>query len=359
MRYNLSEMYVDDEIRTKVINVLNSGRYIKGEENKNFEKDFSAYCNTKFGITTSSGTAALYLAYYAIGVGEGDEIIAPSHTFIATVSTAMHLGAKPIFVDIDPETFCMDVEGVKKGITEKTRVIVPVHLYGHPVDMKPIMELAEEHGIWVVEDACQAHGSMYHGDKVGSIGDVGVFSFFPSKNMTVAGDGGIIVTNNGEIAEKIAMLRDQGRKDKYVHELLGFNFRMSEIHAAIGRLQLRHLDERIDKRRHVARCYNDLLCNLDSIISLPVEGPSCKHVYYVYTMRCKNRDSLAAFLKKEGIATGLYYPIPLHRQPCMYSEIKLPVTDIIVNEILSLPMHPKLNYNDIEYICNKIKEVLQ
>ena len=358
MRYNLSEMYVDDEIQTKVIDVLDSGRYIKGEENKNFEKEFSEYCNAKFGITTSSGTAALYLAYCAIGLGEGDEIIAPSHTFIATVSPAMHLGAKPIFVDINPETFCMDVEEVEKKITEKTKVIVPVHLYGHPVDMKPIMELAEEHGIWVIEDACQAHGAMYHGDRVGSIGDIGVFSFFPSKNMTVAGDGGMVVTDNEEIAEKIAMLRDQGRTDKYTHELLGFNFRMSEIHAAIGRLQLRHLDEWIDKRRQVARCYNDLLCNLDSIISLPIERPSCKHIYYVYTMRCWNRDHLAASLKGKGIATGLYYPIPLHKQPCVHSKVKLPVTEKIVDEIISLPIHPQLNDNEVEYICDKIKEGL-
>lgn len=361
MKYNLSEMYVDDDIRSKVIEVLNSGRYIKGEENNKFEKEFSQYCGTRFGIATSSGTAALHLAYYAIGLRKNDEIIAPSHTFIATVSPAMHLGARPIFVDIDPETFCMNVDDVRKKITKKTKVIVPVHIYGHPVDMRPIMELAEERGIYVVEDACQAHGAMYYNNKVGSIGDIGVFSFFPSKNMTVAGDGGMVVTNNEEFAEKIAMLRDQGRREKYIHELLGFNFRMSEIHAAIGRMQLRHLEEWIEKRRNIARCYNELLCNIDSIMP-PMERPFCRHVYYVYTIKCKNRDKLSEFLNKMGIATGLYYPLPLHKQPCIskiIGEIKLEVTERVAGEILSLPMHPKLSREDVEFIVDKINEFVR
>lgn len=357
-KIEMAEMYVDDEIKSKVIDVLNSKRYIKGEEGKKFEKEFAEYIGTKYGIATNSGTSGLYLAYYALGLKKGDEVVVPSHTFIATVSTAMHLGLKPIFVDVDPETFTMDPDDVKKKMTKKTRAIVPVHLYGHPVDMEPIMELADEHNLHVVEDAAQAHGSLYNNRKVGSMGDIGVFSFFPSKIMTVAGDGGMVVTNNEELGEKIAMLRDQGRKEKYVHELLGFNFRLNEIQAAIGKIQLKHLEEWIVKRRDVARSYDELLGELNSIM-VPLEKSWARHVYYVYTVRAKNRDKLSEFLKKNGIATGLYYPIPVHKQPAILKYTKtdyLPETEKCVNEILSLPMHPQLKAEDVEFIVEKIKE---
>jgi len=358
MKYNLAEMYIDDEIKNKVIAVLNSKRYIKGKEGKNFEEEFAEYIGTEYGIATNSGTSGLYLAYYALGLGKDDEIIVPSHTFIATVSTAMHLGIKPVFVDIDPETFTMNPRDVEKKITQKTKAIVPVHLYGHPVDMKPIIDLADENDLYVIEDAAQAHGSLYNNRKVGSIGDIAVFSFFPSKVMTVAGDGGMVVTNNKEIGEKIAMLRDQGRKEKYIHELLGFNFRLNEIQAAIGRIQLKHLEEWIEKRRNVAKLYNELLGGLDSVVP-PMERSWARHVYYVYTIKAKNRDKLSEFLKKNGIATGLYYPVPVHKQPAIMKYMKteyLPQTEKCVNEILSLPMYPELKKEQINYIVEKIDE---
>ena len=212
---NIAEMYVDDEIKQSVLEVLESGHYIRGPNNKYFEKEFADFCGTKYAITMSSGTAAIFLSLYALGICKGDEVIVPSHTFIATVNPVLHLGAKPIFVDINIETYTMNIEEVEQKVTNNTKAIIPVHLYGHPADMGAIMDIAGDHDMRVIEDACQAHGAIYNGKKVGSIGDIGCFSFFPSKNMTVAGDGGMVTTNDDELAERIGMLRDQGRKDKY------------------------------------------------------------------------------------------------------------------------------------------------
>lgn len=361
-KINIAEMYVDDEIKQSVLDVLESGHYIKGQNNKYFEEEFTEFCGTKYAITTSSGTAAIFLSLHALGISKGDEVIVPSHTFIATVSPILHLGAKPIFVDIDIETYTMNPEDIEQKISRRTKAIIPVHLYGHPADMGAILDIANDNDIRVIEDACQAHGAIYNGMKVGSIGDIGCFSFFPSKNMTVAGDGGMITTNDDELAERIGMLRDQGRKEKYIHELLGFNFRLSEIHAAVGRQQLKHLPKWIELRREIANYYNELLDDIDQIIT-PSEKEWAKHVYHLYVIRTKHRDMLKEYLEKQGISTGIHYPLPVHRQPCVTERIDpmmdLIETDKVVEEVLSIPMHPQLKKNEIEYTTGKIKDFLR
>lgn len=351
-------MFVDEEIRKKVVEVLNSGRYIKGPEAKKFGEEFARYVGVKYGIPTSSGTTALWLIYKALGIKRGDEIITPSHTFIATITPAMHLGGKPVFVDISEETYTLDPEDVRKKITNKTKAIVVVHLYGHPADIKPIREIAQENNVYLIEDCAQAHGALYYGEKVGKFGILSAFSFFPSKVMTVGGDGGMVVTQSKELAEKIAMLVDQGRKDKYEHIELGYNFRMSELQAAIGRIQLKHLEGWIKRRNEIAKIYNELL---ENIVITPTVKSWARHSYYVYTIRTRTklRDELQNYLNKQGIATGIYYPIPVHLQPAIKNEVlppKLPVTERIVNEILSIPMHPFLKDEDAQYIASKIKE---
>jgi len=361
-KINLSEMYIDDEIRKKVIDVLDSGRYIKGEENKKFEEEFARFVGAKHAVSVNSGTAALYLAMLAANLRKGAEVVMPSHTFIATASPAIELGAAPAFADIDGESYTMDPAEAVKKVSKNTAGFVPVHLYGHPVDMDPLVEEARKKGLFIIEDCCQAHGALYKGKGVGSIGTAGCFSFFPSKNMTVAGDGGMLVTNDSEIAEKAAMLRDQGRKktEKYVHDLLGYNFRLSEIHAAIGRLQLRHLPEWLEKRRNVAARYNKFISEkrLDGVV-VPKEKDWAKCVYYVYTIRCPGRDGLVAHLNKAGIATGIYYPVPVHLQPsvtALFKPSKLEITEKYCKEILSLPMFPGLTDAQISYIADRISE---
>ena len=360
MKINLTEMYVDEEIKRVVIRVLESKRYVKGEEAKNFEKEFAKFCGVKYGVTTNSGTSALHVAMLAAGLTAGDEVIVPSHTFIATVSPLIHIGLKPVFAEIDEKTYTLNPDDIRKKITKNTKAIIPVHLYGHPADMDAIEEIAQEHDLIVIEDACQAHGAEYKGRKVGILGDIACFSFFPSKNMTVAGDGGMIITDNEEYAIKAAALRDQGRVagKKYEHEYVGFNYRMSEILAAIGRVQLKHLPKWIEKRRDIAKIYNELLENVDVI--LPVEEDWAKHVYHLYVIRHRKRDKLKQFLEEKGIATGIHYPIPVHRQPAIKNYIKenyeLKITENIAKEVLSLPIYPQMEKEKIEYVVNCIKK---
>ncbi len=356
MKYNLVEMYVGDDVIEAAVNVIKSKRYIKGPQSKAFEEEFSQYIGTKMGISTSSGTTALWLIYDALGIKDGAEFIAPSHTFIATVTPAMHMGARPIFADISEDTYTLDPEDVRKKITSKTKAIVAVHLYGHPADIKPLREIADEHGLYFIEDCAQAHGALYRGEKIGTFGDAAAFSFFPSKVMTVGGDGGMVVTNNEELGEMVRILHDQGRRSKYEHEYLGYNFRMSEILAAIGRVQLRHLEEWLRRRNEIAKMYNEYL---GDVVKTPEVKDWARHAYYVYTIRAERRDALREYLRENDIATGLYYPIPVHQQPAIKRVIKsekLPVTEKVVNEILSLPMHPFMKDEDVEYISRKVIE---
>ena len=361
MKINMAEMYVDDEIKNATIKVLESKRYVKGQQAKEFENEFSKFVGAKYGITTNSGTSALHIAMLSIGLKKGDEVIVPSHTFIATASPLIHIGAKPVFAEIDEKTYTIDANDVRKKITDKTKAIIPVHLYGHPADMDEIKEIADKYSLKIIEDACQAHGAEYKGKKVGIIGDMAAFSFFPSKNMTVAGDGGIIVTNNEEYATRAKALVDQGRLagKKYEHDFVGFNYRMSELLAAIGRVQLKHLPRWIENRRAAAKIYNELLEGENIVI--PFEARWAKHVYHLYVIRCKRRDELKEFLKEKNIATGIHYPIPVHLQPAMkeYGNVKLEITEKFAKEVLSLPMHPQLKKEDVEYVADSIKEWLR
>ena len=352
---------IDEETLEAVTKTLRSGEYILGENLRTFEKEAACYFGTKYAVGMSSGTAALHVALLDSGITSGSEVITVSHTFIATANATIHAGAKPRFVDIDPDTYTMDCKRLESCISPSTKAIVPVHLYGHPADMEKIVEVAERHGLFVIEDGCQAHGALYRGRKVGSIGHIGCFSFYPSKPMTVCGDGGMIVTNDGDIADKAHMYRNHGRRlgEKYLHEITGFNYRMNETAATIGNIQLKRLEEWIERRRHIATLYNEMLDHIPEIRP-PIEKEWAKHAYYVYTIRSKRRNELKEYLEGNGVETGIYYPTPIHLQPACAEfnpkDNSLPVTEQLCSEILSLPMHPYLTQKDIEYVTSKVSE---
>ena len=357
MNVSLSKMYVDDQIQKVVLNVLNSGRYINGQNLKSFEEEFADLCSTEYAVGVNSGTSAILLSLMALGIGEGDEVIVPSHTFIATASPAKFLRATLVYADIDPETYTIAPAEVQGKITPRTKAIIPVHLYGHPCDMDPINQLARANNIYIIEDACQAHSATYKGRRTGSLGDIACFSFFPSKNMTVLGDGGMITTNDSELAQKVRMMRDHGRTQKYVHEMFGLNCRLSEVHAAIGREQLKHLTAWTERRRAIAARYDALF--RDSAVIIPVEREWARHVYYMYVIRVKQRDKLASYLKGKGIETGIHYPVPVHRQPYLMSDVHLPITEKYVDEILSLPMHPQLSDEQVDYVASEVRNFVE
>ncbi|AEH25420.1 DegT/DnrJ/EryC1/StrS family aminotransferase [Pyrococcus yayanosii] len=346
---------IKEEIDSAIQRVLESGWFILGEELRKFEEEFAKYLGVKHVIGVNSGSDALYLAVKALGIGPGDEVITVSHTFISTVDAIVRNGAKPVFVDIDPETYTIDVNQIEKAITERTKAIIPVHIYGHPADMDPIMRIAEEYGLYVIEDASQAHGAEYKGRKVGSIGHVACFSFYPTKNLGAYGDAGAIVTNDYELAEKLRMMRNYGSLKKYYHEFIGVNSRLDEIQATILRVKLRHLDEWNDRRRRIAKIYNELL--EDSEVIVPVEKEWAKHVYHLYVIRHKDRDKLQQHLLKNGIKTQIHYPVPVHLQKAYLDlgiRMKLPVTERISLEILSLPIYPWLKEKEIVKTCSLI-----
>lgn len=347
---------IGEEIDKAIQRVLDKQWFLLGEELEKFEQEFSNYIVVKHAIGVQSGSDALFLAIKALGIGSGNEVITVSHTFISTVDAIVRNGAKPVFVDIDPETYTMDVSQIEDKITKKTKAIIPVHLYGHPVDMDPIMEIAKKYKLFVIEDACQAHGAEYKGKKVGSIGDLGCFSFYPSKNLGAYGDGGMIVTNDEELSKKLSMLRNYGQSKKYYHDFIGVNSRLDEIQAAILRVKLKHLDEWNEKRKSIAKLYNELL--KDSNVILPIEKNYAKHVYHLYVIRSKNRDKLQQYLLEKGIQTQIHYPVPVHRQKAYLNlgyNVNLPVTEKISNEILSLPMYPWMKEEEVVNIAEVIK----
>lgn len=347
----LAKPIITKEMEDAVIKVLKSGKFILGEEIKKFEKEFSDYCNVRYGIGVSSGTSALHLALLALGVGRGDEVLLPANTYVATAFAISHCGAKPIFVDVD-ESYTINVDLIEEKISRKTKAIIPVHLYGHPCKMDRIMEIAEKYNLKVIEDACQAHGAEFEGKKVGSFGDVGCFSFFPSKNMMCGGDGGMVTTNDEEIKNRVMKLRNQGGVNKNVHELIGYNSRLSEISAAIAREQLRYLDGWNGKRRGNAAYYTK---HLEDKVITPREKWE-KHVFHLYVIRTKRRDNLKKYLLKNNIGVGIHYPKPIYKQPCYNLKFNCPIAEKYSKEILSLPMFPELKKEGIEFISEKIKE---
>ncbi len=350
---------IEDQIEQAVHRVLKSGWFILGQELEKFEQEFSGYVGTKFGIGVNSGSDALLLAMQALGIGNGDEVLTVSHTFISTVDSIVRNGAGPVFVDIDPETYCIDPAQIEKKITKKTRAIIPVHLYGTPADMTTIMEIAKNNNLYVIEDASQAHGARYKGKRVGSIGDIGCFSFYPAKNLGAYGDGGMVVTDNDEMAEKIKQLRNYGQPEKNVHDFVGVNSRLDEIQAAVLRVKLKYLDKWSQKRREIAGRYNELLNGLPVIT--PIEKEFAEYVYHLYVIRSRERNKLQQNLLQNNIHTQIHYPTPVHKQKAYRDlgfDIRLPVTEEICDEILSLPMHPYLSDADIKTIVDAIISAL-
>ena len=356
----LSKVYMDDAIKKTVSEVLDSGWYILREKVKEFEDKFAKFCGVKNAVCASSGTAAIFLSLLALDIKAGDEVIVPSFSFIASAAPVIQVGAKPVFVDVEARTYTADPERIREAVTKRTKAIFPVHMFGHPANMDPILEIAEENDLYVIEDACQAHGAEYKGRKVGGIGHVACFSFYPSKNMTVCGDGGSVVTNDEEIAEKIRMLRDHGRREKYIFDALGYNLRFNEIQAAIGIKQLEKLPGWNEARRNIAKMYDQALGEL---VTTPVEEKWAKHVYHLYVIRTKRRDKLAESLKQHGVSTLVHYPVPIHKQPAITGALgaqpALGITDKICQEVLSLPMYPGLTEPEVEYVSERISDFLK
>lgn len=348
---------IKDEINEAILDVVESSSFILGKNVSLFEENFSKFCNAKHTIGLKSGTAALHIALKSAGIGFGDNVITVANTFIATTEAVSLAGAKFSFVDIDPKTYNMNVEMLRKSITKDTKAIIPVHLYGQPCDMKPIMDIAKKNDITVIEDACQAHGAKYYGKNL-PVGNIGCFSFYPGKNLGAFGDAGAIVINNEELYITARALRDHGRlpHEKYSHTFEGMNERLDEIQAAILNVKLKYLDTWVKKRRENAKLYNELL---QDVVEIPHQAKNCEHSYHLYVIRTKKRDELMEHLAKKEIATGIHYPIPLHLQPAYkHLDLKkglLPVTEKLSEEILSLPMYPELSPEQIEYICKEIK----
>jgi dTDP-4-amino-4,6-dideoxygalactose transaminase len=348
---------IKPEIAQAIDAVLESCHFVLGPEVAAFEQEFAAFCGARFAIGVNTGTSAIHLAMLAAGIGPGDEVITTPHTFVATAAAVLYAGAQPVFVDIDPVSFNMDVDQIEAAITPRTKAILPVHLYGQMADMDPIMEIARRRNLLVIEDACQAHGAEYKGRRAGSIGDIGCFSFYPGKNLGAYGEGGAVTTNDLEVARKIRMLRDWGTERKYYHEIQGYNYRLEEIQAAILRVKLRHLEEWTEARRANARRYDELLAG--GPVGAPAQMDYARHVYHIYAVRTADREPLMAFLKEQGVATGIHYPIPVHRQPAYaelgYQEGDFPHAERAAREVLSLPMYAELTGEQVALVVAAVK----
>jgi perosamine synthetase len=347
---------IDRETIEAVEAVLKSGVYTMGENCGGFESEFSKFIGSGFSSTVSSGTAALHLALLALGLKNGDEVITTPYTFIATTNAILYAGCRPVFVDIDPETFTIDPSKIEEVITPNTKAIMPVHLYGHPADMGPIMEIAEKHGICVIEDACQAAGASYRGKKVGSIGNAACFSFYPTKPMMVGGDGGMVTTGSSEVKKKIDVLKNQGSSpdNKYLHNVVGFNYRMGEIMAAVGRVQLRHLPKWLEARKRIAAGYSRRLSGLGDLV-VPKVKDWAESAHSVYTIRTSHRDFLLEFLRENGIAAGVYYPVPVHLQePYRGLSSDMPFSEKAAKEVISLPVHPFMGKPEVEAVSDNV-----
>jgi len=346
------------EILSGIEKVLDGMHLFLGENVQALEKEFAQFCGAEHGIGVSDGTTALHIILRALDIGPGDEVITVSHTFIATAEAIILAGAKPVFVDIDPYTYLMDVSQIEAKITPRTKAILPVHLYGQTVDMDPLLDIASRHGLRVIEDACQAHGSEYKGRKAGTIGDAAGFSFYYSKNLGAYGEGGFISTNNSELANKMRMLRDHGSGARYHHDLIGLNARLDEIQAVVLRAKLPHLANWNDLRRSHAQMYNDLL--KDTPVKTPSVLAGANPVYHLYVISTPKRDELQAYLKEQGIFTGIHYPIPIHLQKAMgflgYRNGDFQTTEEVTGKILSLPMYAELADDEIAYVAESIKK---
>ena len=351
---------IKPEIDEALHRVLDSGMYILGKEVGEFEAAAAKYLGTRHAIGCASGTDALQVAMMALEIGPGDEVITTPFTFVATTETIVLLGAKPIYVDIDPQTYNIDPAAIATAVTPKTKAILPVHLYGHPADMDPIMEVAKKHGIPVIEDAAQAMGAEYKGRKVGGIGAMGCISFFPSKNLGAFGDAGMVVTNDDKLAGKLRMIINHGSRKRYYHEIIGVNSRMDTLQAAILNVKLKYLEQWHEARRSAAHFYNKLFKGKP--VTTPYEAPYARHIFHQYTLRLPNRDKVAEVLAQKKIPHGIYYPVPLHLQQAYAAVGKplgaFPVTDRATAEVLSLPMHTELTEEQQRFIAHAVLEAV-
>ena len=352
---------IKQEIDGATQRVIETAQFILGPETEALENELAAYIGSKYALGVASGTDALHLALLACGVGPGDEVITTPFTFISTAETITHCGATPVFVDIDPETYNIDPVKIESAMTDKTRAILPVHLYGQPADMNPILELAGKYDLKIIEDCAQALGAEHNGKKVGSLGEVSCFSFFPSKVLGAYGDGGMILTDSPEITEKVKILRNHGTREKYYHVIPGFNSRLDSLQAAILRVKLRHANEWIDQRRQRAQFYSQLLSSIEGI-EPPSIAPEGYHVFNYYTIRLRNirREKLREFLTFQGITTAIYYPLSLHLQkafkPLGYKLGDFPESEAAQEEVLSLPIYPELSEGQIEKIVAAVRD---
>ena len=342
-----------------IARVLDSCRFVLGPEVEALEEEFATYCGVRHAVGLNSGTSALHLALQAAGVGPGDEVITVSMTFVATAAAILYVGATPVYVDVDPGSCTMDPAQVEAAVTERTKAILPVHLYGQPADMDAISAVARRHRLLVIEDAAQAHGAEYNGRRAGSLSDIACFSFYPAKNLGAAGDAGMVVTDNADYADAIRKLRDWGQARRYHHDLAGYNFRMAAIQGAVLRIKLRRLEQWTEARRAHAAAYEDLLRGCGA--ATPVQMPYARHVYHVYALRVPERDAVQAALTEKGIQTGIHYPIPVHLQKAYadprYPPGCLPVTEAIAAEELSLPMFAELTPAQVEEVGAAVREV--
>ena len=355
----IAKPLIGEEEKSAVMRVLDSGMLASGPRTEEFENKFAEYIGTKYAIATTSGTTALHLGLLALGVTRGDEVILPTFSFIATANVVLFCDAVPIFCDVDQKTFNLDPAKIEKLITKKTKAIMPVHLYGQAADIQPIQEIAEKHNIHVIGDACQAHGAAYDGNMVGSFGDVECFSFYPTKNMTT-GEGGMVTTNNEQIAELTISLRNHGREKTkwgYEHGRLGYNYRMTDIAAAIGLEQLKRLPKNIEIRQKNAQYFNTHLNNVE----IPFVIPKAKHAYHQYTVKSTNRDALTQSLKKNEIGFGIYYPQPLHTYKHLqkYAHKDLKISEKLGDEVVSLPVHPGLARDELEKVVDVVNTACQ
>ncbi len=350
------------ELRNQILpameNIMGKAQFIMGEDVTLFEKEFAELCETQYAVGVDSGTSALELALRAFEISDGDEVITAANTFIATTLAISSAGATPVLVDIHPDTYNIDVEKIEEVITDRTKAIMPVHLYGQPADMDAINRIAKKHKLLVIEDACQAHGAKYKGKPAGSMGDAAAFSFYPGKNLGAYGDGGMVVTNNTKVADGLRLLRDYGQKEKYHHLIKGYNRRLDTLQAAVLRTKLGYLNEWNESRRKNAFKYNELL--QDSRAKLPVDADFAGSVYHLYVIRVQNRDEMLSYLHGKGVSAGIHYPIPIHLQTAYndlgYQKGDFPVTEQFADEILSLPMFPELSEDQINYVAKTLKD---
>ena len=358
---NTSHTPLRGEINQAIQEVIESGAFAGGPFVARFEEDFAAYCQAPYAVGVGSGTEALWLTLLALGIGQGDEVITVPNTFMATAEAITYSGATPAFVDVDSSSYTMDPAALERAITPRTKAVIPVHLFGHPADMDPIVRIAREHGLFVIEDACQAHGAEYHNRRIGTLADAACFSFYPGKNLGAFGEAGAVVTDDFELQEKIRILRDHGQVRKYHHTMVGWNCRMDGMQAAVLRVKMRHLERKNQLRRCHAAYYESALSCVDGV-ARPVQSPSVRHVFHIYAVRVKARDRFIRIMADKGVACAIHYPVTIHLQDAYrylrYPRGAFPIAEKCAEEFVSLPMFPELTPAQLEKVVDAVRETI-